>query len=51
MGVVVVDGKIHAIAGRMDSYDFNTGLHAVYDQKTDGWTSARRCRLRAAARR
>ena len=31
MGVAVVDGKIHAIAGRMDSYDFNTGLNAVYD--------------------
>src|SRR6516225_5238966 len=38
MGVAVVDGKIHAIAGRMDSYDFNTSLHAVYDPKTDGWT-------------
>ena len=38
MGVAVVDGKIHAIAGRMDSYDFNTTLHAVYDPKTDGWT-------------
>lgn len=38
MGVVVADGKIHAIAGRMDSYDFNTGLNAVYDPKTDGWT-------------
>ena len=38
MGVAVVDGKIHAIAGRMDSYDFNTGLNAVYDPKTDGWT-------------
>ena len=38
MGVAVVDGKIHAIAGRMDSYDFNTGLNAVYDPKTDGWS-------------
>ena len=38
MGVAVVDGKIHAIAGRMDSYDFNTGLNAVYDPKADGWT-------------
>jgi N-acetylneuraminic acid mutarotase len=38
MGVAVVDGKIHAIAGRMDSYDFNTGLNAVYDSKTDAWT-------------
>ena len=38
MGVAVVDGKIHAIAGRMDSYDFNTALNAVYDPKTDAWT-------------
>jgi N-acetylneuraminic acid mutarotase len=38
MGVAVVDGKIHAIGGRMDSYDFNTTLHAVYDPKADNWT-------------
>jgi len=38
MGVAVVDGKIHAIAGRMDSYDFNTGLNAIYDPKSDGWS-------------
>ena len=38
MGVAVVDGKIHAIAGRMDSYDFNTSLNAVYDPKTDAWS-------------
>jgi hypothetical protein len=38
MGVAVVDGKIHAIAGRMDSYDFNTGLNAVYDPKNDAWS-------------
>jgi hypothetical protein len=38
MGVAVVDGKIHAIAGRMDSYDFNTGLHAVYDPAPGTWS-------------
>jgi N-acetylneuraminic acid mutarotase len=38
IGVAVVDGKIHAIGGRMDSYDFNTSLNAVYDPKTDAWT-------------
>ena len=38
MGVAVVDGNIHAIAGRMDSYDFNTALHAVYDPKADAWS-------------
>jgi hypothetical protein len=38
MGVVVLDGAIHAIGGRKDSYDFNTGLHAVYSPATDAWT-------------
>jgi hypothetical protein len=38
MGVVVVREEIHAIGGRMDSYDFNTSLHAVYSPKTDQWT-------------
>src|ERR1700674_1869532 len=47
MGVVVVDGKIHAIAGRMDSYDFNTSLHAVYHPKNDAWA----CRARRAMAR
>lgn len=38
MGVTIVDGNIHAIGGRMDSYDFNTGLHGVYDPQTDSWS-------------
>lgn len=38
MGVAVVDGKIHAIGGRMDSYDFNTTLNAVYDPQEDRWS-------------
>jgi len=38
MGVALVDGKIHAIGGRMDSYDFNTSLNAVYDPKADTWS-------------
>jgi N-acetylneuraminic acid mutarotase len=38
IGVTVVDGKIYAIGGRMDSYDFNTSLNAVYDPKTDAWS-------------
>jgi N-acetylneuraminic acid mutarotase len=41
MGVVAVDGQIHAIGGRKDSYDFNTGLHAVYSPKSDGWSFRR----------
>jgi Kelch motif len=38
MGVAVVDGSIHAIGGRKDSYDFNTGLHAVYDPRDGRWS-------------
>ena len=41
MGVVLVDGKIHAIAGRKDSYDFNTGLHTVYDPAAAKWSIRR----------
>jgi len=41
MGAVVVDGRIHAIGGRKDSYDFNTGLHSVYDPKSDTWSFRR----------
>jgi hypothetical protein len=41
MGVVVVDGRVHAIGGRKDSYDFNTSLHAVYDPATDAWSFRR----------
>jgi N-acetylneuraminic acid mutarotase len=37
MGVVVLDGRIHAIAGRMDSYDFNTSMHGVWDPKSNEW--------------
>jgi N-acetylneuraminic acid mutarotase len=38
MGAVVVDGAIHLIGGRKDSYDFNTSLHSVYDLQSDGWS-------------
>ena len=41
MGVVVLDGRIHAIGGRKDSYDFNTALHAVYDPGADAWSFRR----------
>lgn len=41
MGVVVVDGRIHAIGGRKDSYDFNSSLHSVYDPNTDSWSFRR----------
>jgi N-acetylneuraminic acid mutarotase len=38
MGAVVVDGAIHLIGGRKDSYDFNTSLHSVYDSQSDRWS-------------
>ena len=38
MGALVVEGKIHAIGGRKDSYDFNTGLHSVYDPEKESWS-------------
>lgn len=41
MGAVVADGKIHAIGGRKDSYEFNTGLHSVYDPATNKWSFLR----------
>jgi hypothetical protein len=41
MGAVVVDGRIHCIGGRKDSYDFNTGLHSVFDPATRTWSFLR----------
>ncbi|MBI1218184.1 MAG: galactose oxidase [Rhodobacteraceae bacterium] len=38
MGAVVVEGRIHAIGGRKDSYDFNTGLHSVFDPADGTWS-------------
>ncbi|WIY26569.1 Kelch repeat-containing protein [Parasedimentitalea psychrophila] len=38
MGAVVADGKIHCIGGRKDSYDFNTGLHSVFDPEMRTWS-------------
>lgn len=34
---VVLDGNIHVAGGRMDTFDFNTGMHVVYDAKADKW--------------
>jgi hypothetical protein len=33
----VLDGRIHLAGGRMDTFDFNTGMHVAYDPITDGW--------------
>jgi N-acetylneuraminic acid mutarotase len=34
---VVLSGMISVAGGRMDTFDFNTGMHVVYDGKSDKW--------------
>ena len=36
-GTLAVNGKIHVIGGRVDSFHTNSNLHHVYDPKTDKW--------------
>jgi len=40
MAVVAFDGKIHVIGGRFKGPVQRTGLHDVYDPKTNTWSSA-----------
>lgn len=37
-GVVSVNGLIHIIGGRVDSFHTNSNLHHSYDPRTDSWT-------------
>jgi N-acetylneuraminic acid mutarotase len=37
-GIVAVNGLIHIIGGRVDSFHTNSNLHHSYDPKTDAWT-------------
>jgi N-acetylneuraminic acid mutarotase len=37
-GIVVVNSRIHIIAGRVDSFHTNSNLHHAYDPKSDAWT-------------
>ena len=37
-GVVAVNGLIHIIGGRVDSFHTNSNLHHSYDPRTDAWT-------------
>jgi N-acetylneuraminic acid mutarotase len=37
-GIVAVNGLIHIIGGRIDSFHTNSNLHHTYDLKTDQWT-------------
>lgn len=36
-GTLTVNGLIHVIGGRVDSFHTNSNLHHVYDAKTDKW--------------
>jgi N-acetylneuraminic acid mutarotase len=37
-GTLVVNGLIHVIGGRVDTFHTNSNLHHTYDPKTDQWT-------------
>jgi N-acetylneuraminic acid mutarotase len=37
-GVVAVNGRVHIIGGRVDTFHTNSNLHHAYDPKTDDWT-------------
>jgi hypothetical protein len=37
-GVITVNGRIHIIGGRVDTFHTNSNLHHSYDPKTDQWT-------------
>lgn len=36
-GTLAVNGKIHVIGGRVDSFHTNSNLHHAYDPKSDKW--------------
>lgn len=38
IGAVAVDGRIHVIGGRVDSFHTNSNLHHSYDPQEDKWT-------------
>lgn len=38
LGLVVVEGKIHAVGGRLENFFNNSRRHFVYDPRTDSWT-------------
>jgi Kelch motif/Galactose oxidase, central domain len=37
-GIVVLNGQIHIIGGRVDSFHTNSNLHHSYDPQKDAWT-------------
>ena len=40
-GTLVVNGAIHVIGGRVDSFHTNSNLHHAYDVKKDAWEARR----------
>lgn len=38
MGLVAVDGRLHAFGGRYETFDHNSNLHHVYGPAADKWT-------------
>lgn len=38
VAAISVNGVIHVIGGRVDSFHTNSNLHHVYDPKTDKWS-------------
>jgi hypothetical protein len=39
MGLVTVGGKLFAVAGRFNTFEYNTNLLDVYDRATNSWSS------------
>jgi hypothetical protein len=37
--VAAIDGKVHAVGGRLGSFARNLDVHEVYDPATDRWSS------------
>lgn len=37
-GIVAVNGLIHIVGGRVDTFHTNSNLHHTYDPRTDSWT-------------
>jgi N-acetylneuraminic acid mutarotase len=41
MGLVNLDGKLYAVGGRFNTFEYNTNLLDVYDPEKDSWSSAK----------
>ena len=41
MGLVNVDGKLYAVGGRFNTFEYNTNLLDIYDPTKDSWSSTK----------